>query len=300
MKTTIIIPVYNELNNLEPLVEGVLEYAAQFNPRIIFIDDGSTDGSSEMLDKLHGRFVTVDVIRFRRNRGKSAALAAGFQHADGDVIMTMDADLQDDPKEIPRLYAKLNEGFDMVVGWKQVRYDPWSKTFPSRIYNGMANLLFNLGLHDINCGFKAMRAEVAKNIVVTGDMHRLIPVLAAQQGYKVTEIPVEHHPRRYGQSKYGHERFLRGAADMITLHFLSRHRDAPNHFFGGWGLIASGFGALFFVLALLGTSWSALLVSLVLMMGGGILIGLGLLGELAVRLHAEKNPAQHEADKFFH
>jgi dolichol-phosphate mannosyltransferase len=300
MKTTIVIPVCNELNNLETLAEGVLDYAAQFNPRIIFIDDGSTDGSSEMLDKLHERFVTVDLIRFRRNRGKSAALAAGFAHADGNVIITMDADLQDDPKEIPRLVAKLNEGFDMVVGWKQVRYDPWTKTFPSRIYNGMANLLFGLGLHDINCGFKALRAEVAKGLALNGDMHRLIPVMAAQQGYKVTEAPVEHHPRRHGQSKYGYERFTRGAADIITLYFLSRHREAPNHFFGGWGLTIGGLGVPILLYALPAWSWRCLLVSLVLMMGGGILIGLGLLAELAIRLYTKKNPPQHEAERFFH
>jgi dolichol-phosphate mannosyltransferase len=242
----------------------------------------------------------VDLIRFRRNRGKCAALAAGFAHADGNVIITMDADLQDDPKEIPRLVAKLNEGFDMVVGWKQVRYDPWTKTFPSRIYNGMANLLFGLGLHDINCGFKALRAEVAKGLALNGDMHRLIPVMAAQQGYKVTEAPVEHHPRRHGQSKYGYERFTRGAADIITLYFLSRHREAPNHFFGGWGLTIGGLGVPILLYALPAWSWRCLLVSLVLMMGGGILIGLGLLAELAIRLYTKKNPPQHEAERFFH
>lgn len=300
MKTTIVVPVCNELNNLEPLVEGILEHAAPYNPRILLIDDGSTDGSSNMLDRLHDRFVTVDVIRFRRNQGKSAALAAGFAHADGDTIVTMDADLQDDPKEIPRFIEKLNEGYDLVVGWKQVRHDPWTKTFPSRIYNGVADLLFDLGLHDINCGFKAMRVEVAKNIALFGDMHRLLPVLAAEKGYKVTEIPVEHHPRLYGQSKYGYERFLRGAADLITLYFLSRHRQAPNHFFGGWGLITGGAGALFFVLAILGGSWGALTVSLILMTGGGILIGLGLLGELVIRLYAEKHPPAIDAERFFH
>ena len=300
MKTTIVIPVCNELNNLEPLVEGILEHAAQYNPRILFIDDGSTDGSSQMLDRLHERFLSVDVIRFRRNRGKSAALAAGFAHADGDVVITMDADLQDDPREMPRFFEKLNEGYDLVVGWKQVRHDPWSKTFPSRIYNGVAERLFNLGLHDINCGFKAMRTEVAKNIMLTGDMHRLMPVLAAEKGYKIGEIPVEHHPRRYGQSKYGYERFTRGATDMITLYFLTRHREAPNHFFGGWGLGAGGVGVLVFLYAFLTWSWRSLLVSLVLMLGGGILIGLGLLGELAIRLYAAQNPAQHEAEKYFH
>jgi glycosyltransferase involved in cell wall biosynthesis len=300
MKITIVIPVCNELNNLEPLVEGILEHAAQYNPRILFIDDGSTDGSSTMLDRLHERFVAVDVIRFRRNRGKSAALAAGFAHADGDVIVTMDADLQDDPKEIPRFIEKINEGYDMVVGWKQVRHDPWSKTFPSRIYNGAAERLFNLGLHDINCGFKAVRAEAAKKLLLIGDMHRLMPVLAAEKGCKIAEIPVEHHPRRYGQSKYGCERFLRGAADMITLYFLTRHREAPNHFFGGWGLAAGVLGVLVFLYALPAWSWRSLLVSLVLMLGGGILIGLGLLGELAIRLYAEKNPMQHEMEIFFH
>ena len=237
---------------------------------------------------------------FRRNRGKSAALAEGFAHADGDVIITMDADLQDDPREIPRFFEKLNEGYDMVVGWKQVRYDPWTKTFPSRIYNGIAERLFKLGLHDINCGFKAMRTEVAKSILLIGDMHRLMPVLAAEKGYKIGEIPVEHHPRRYGQSKYGYERFVRGATDMITLYFLTRHRDAPNHFFGGWGLAAGGLGVPIFLYAFLAWSWRSLMASLVLMLGGGILIGLGLLGELATRLYADKNPVEHEAGKFFH
>jgi len=300
MKTTIVIPVFNELDSLEPLVEGILEWAGELGPRILFVDDGSTDGSSGKLDELHGRFLPVDVIRFSRNRGKSAALAAGFEHADGDVIVTMDADLQDDPKEIPRFLAQIRQGLDLCVGWKQVRHDPVSKTFPSRVYNGFADRLFGLGLHDMNCGFKAMRPEVAKNLQLFGDMHRLIPVLAAEQGYKVGEIQVEHHPRRHGESKYGNERFLRGAADLITLYFLTRHRNAPNHFFGGAGILAGALGALFFLYALIAWSGVALIGGLVLCTGGAILVAIGLVAELVLRLHVEKPPPPVEAEKFLH
>lgn len=300
MKITIVVPVCNELDSLEPLVEAILKHTAQYDPRILFIDDGSIDGSSQKLDQLHQRFLDVDVIRFRRNQGKSAALAAGFAHAGGDVIVTMDADLQDDPKEIPRFIEKLDEGFDLVVGWKQVRHDPWHKTFPSLVYNGVADRLFKLGLHDINCGFKAMRTEVAKGLQLTGDMHRLIPVLAAENGHKVGEIWVEHHPRLHGQSKYGYERFERGAVDILTLYFLTRHRNAPNHFLGGWGLLSGALGVLMLVYAILAWSGTAFLAALVLGVGGSILIGLGLLAELALRLCAAKNPAQHEAETYFH
>lgn len=301
MKTTVVIPVFNELDSLEPLVEGVLEWAGEFGPHILFVDDGSTDGSSEKLDELHRRYPQVDVIRFARNQGKSAALAAGFEHADGNVVITMDADLQDDPKEIPRFLAQINnQGLDLAVGWKQVRHDPPSKTFPSRVYNSFADRLFGLGLHDMNCGFKAMRPEVAKSLKLFGDMHRLIPVLAAEKGYKVGEIEVEHHPRRHGKSKYGNERFLRGAADLITLYFLTRHKDAPNHFFGGAGILAGAASAVFFLYALLMRSGTALVGALVLLTGGAILVGLGLVAELVLRLHVEKPSATLETEKFFH
>lgn len=247
MKVAFVIPVFNERGTLEELTEGILQHIHPHEPQILFVDDGSTDGSAEVLANLRERIPAVEVIRFRRNFGKSAALAAGFARIDGDLVFTMDADLQDDPTEIPRFLRKLEEGYDIVVGWKQKRHDPWHKTFPSHIYNRFVARTFGLKLHDVNCGFKLYRAEVVKHLRVYGELHRLLPVLAAGLGYTVTEIPVTHHARRYGVSKYGFERFAKGAVDVLSVWFLARHSYTPGHFFGKWGVAAIAAGVLSFL-----------------------------------------------------
>ena len=228
---SIVIPVYNEKDTLEPLAEAIAEHSGDYTCRIVFVDDGSTDGSGEVLGRLAARNPAVSVRRHRRNLGKSAALATGFECAEGDIILIMDADLQDDPKEIPRFVAKIQEGYDVVCGWKADRKDPLDKTLPSKAYNWGVARLFGLPLHDINCGFKAFRSDVLKEIAVYGELHRLLPVLAAHRGFTITEIPVEHHPRRFGRSKYGMERILRGAADVLSLWFVTRYGESPAHFF---------------------------------------------------------------------
>lgn len=214
---TIILPVYNEATTLAPLVESLLETTRPHGTRIILIDDGSTDGSSGICDDLSHTYKEVDVIHFAENCGKTAALRAGFDAAEGDLVITMDSDLQDDPSEIPRFIDAVADGLDMVCGWKADRQDPLVKRIASRVYNGFTALLFRLPLHDINCGFKAMRLDVAKSLSLDHDYHRLIPVLAAAQGYRVGELKVRHHPRRSGKSKYGIERYWHGLRDVARL-----------------------------------------------------------------------------------
>jgi glycosyltransferase involved in cell wall biosynthesis len=217
MHLCFVIPVYNERDTLEALTAQIVKHAAGHEVRIIFVDDGSTDGSGETLDSLAKKYDTVETIHFPENRGKSAALAEGFRAAEGDVVFTMDSDLQDDPVEIPAFLEKLAEGSDLVCGWKVNRQDPWHKTLPSKVYNGFVAVVFGLKLHDINCGYKAMTLPVAKSLELKHDYHRLIPVLAAKQGYTVSEIPVKHHRREYGHSKYGLARFWHGARDVFRL-----------------------------------------------------------------------------------
>ena len=223
MKITVVIPVFNERETLTPLAEQAGYQLRAFDHRILFIDDGSTDGSWDVLLALHAARDDVDAVRFGRNAGKTAALAAGFARADGDIVITMDADLQDDPKEIPRFIAKIEDGYDVVTGWKVMRHDPWTKRFPSRVYNRVIASMFSLDIHDVNCGYKALRTDVAKRLPLHGGMHRLIPVLAARTGARVTEIAVQHHPRRWGASKYGIERFWQGMRDAFLVFFSKAH-----------------------------------------------------------------------------
>lgn len=290
MNITFVIPVYNERETLAPLAEGIAQHVGDHAYRILFVDDGSTDGSYETICALCEKNPAIDVIRLRGNFGKSAALAAGFARADGDLVFTMDSDLQDEPKEIPRFIEKLNEGFDVVCGWKAVRHDPLHKTIPSRIYNWFVAWLFKVPLHDVNCGFKLLRTGVVKKLQVYGEMHRLIPVLAYNLNYKVTEIPVEHHRRRYGHSKYGFERFSRGAMDVLTMWFLTRYMHAPGHFFGKLGFALQLLGVLLllfgaYLWAQTNPGFGLLLCGsgVVCIVAGGLTIGLGLLAELVLR-----------------
>ena len=243
---SVVIPVYNEVDSLQPLYQGVVSVLNEFgcSYELLFIEDGSTDGSFDTLAELHTQDSHVQVIQFRRNFGKAAALTVGFAEARGAIVITMDADLQDDPQEIPSLLDKLAEGFDLVSGWKYPRQDPLTKTLPSKLFNWATSKLSGVRLHDFNCGFKAYRREVVKEIRFYGDLYRYIPVLAHWRGFRVTEIPVRHHPRRFGRSKFGASRFLRGFFDLITILYLTQYIRRPLHLFGGVGLLSLGTGTM--------------------------------------------------------
>lgn len=245
---SIVVPVYNERDSLAVLHEEIAAALAAFpGPvEILFIDDGSDDGSWAEVVRLQDRDDRISAVRFRRNFGKAAALAAGFSLAKGDRVVTLDADLQDDPREIPRFLAKMDEGYDLVSGWKQVRHDPWHKTIPSRVFNRLVSSLTGVWLHDHNCGFKCYKDEVLDEIQLYGEFHRFTPVLAAAKGFKVGEIVVHHRPRKHGSSKYGVERFLKGFIDLLTIKFLTSYRNRSQHLLGSMGLVCflAGIGGL--------------------------------------------------------
>lgn len=255
MKLSFVIPLYNESESLEMLYDKILEAVSPLGHEyeIIFVDDGSADDSYRVLKQLHAEKGNVKALRFRRNFGKAAALMAGFAEAQGDIVFTMDADLQDDPAEIGKFLAKLEEGFDLVGGWKYPRLDPITKTVPSWLYNATLRFATGINLHDFNCGFKAMRKEVVDELNLYGELHRYIPVLSHGRGYRVTEIKVRHHPRQFGQSKYGLSRFWRGLFDFITVYFLTGYIRRPMHFFGWMGLMT--FSAGFLIDAYLTAVW---------------------------------------------
>lgn len=240
-----LIPLYNEVESLQELHEeitGVIDSLGR-SAELLYIDDGSTDGSFDLLKELHAQRPGVRVFQFRKNYGKSAALAKGFQEARGDFIITMDADLQDDPKEIPALIAKLEEGYDLVSGWKKNRFDPFVKRTTSKMFNRVTCLLTGLKINDINCGLKAYRREVTEAISVYGQLHRFLPVLAQWEGFRITEIVVHHHARKYGVSKFGFSRFTAGFFDLITVLFITRYTRRPLHLFGFAGLLSFLFGS---------------------------------------------------------
>lgn len=239
MNLSIVIPAYNESESLPKLLQQISEIINPLNLlyEIIVIDDGSTDGTDKILRGLKTQYPQLKAYLFRKNHGKSAALSESFKHAKGDIIITMDADLQDDPAEIPNLLKKLDEGYDLVSGWKKKRRDPITKTLPSRLFNLVTSLLSGIRIHDFNCGLKAYRKEVTNAVNIYGELHRFIPVLAHWQGFKVTEIKVQHHPRKYGKSKFGYKRFFHGFLDLITVLFLTRYRTSPLHIFGMLGLL---------------------------------------------------------------
>jgi glycosyltransferase involved in cell wall biosynthesis len=238
---SVVVPVYNERESLQLLYDALTAELLKVGTsyEIIFVDDGSNDGSFDTIAKLHADDSHVHVIRFRRNFGKTPALVAGFQRARGDVIFTMDADLQDDPTEIPRFLEKLDEGYDLVSGWKYPRHDPITKTLPSFIFNRvLVSTTTGVKLHDMNCGFKAYRREIIEDIKLYGELHRFIPVLAQQRGFQVTEVKVHHHERKFGKSKYGFGRFLRGFLDLLMVLFLMSYLKTPLRLFGSLGLLS--------------------------------------------------------------
>jgi len=234
---SVVVPVMNEEQNVRPLFEKLSEQlnALGQSYEVIFVDDGSTDKTFAELKALHEEHPgTVRVIRFRRNFGKTPALVAGFSRCHGETIFTMDGDLQDDPEEIPRFLEKLDEGYDLVSGWKYPRLDPLTKTFPSRVFNGLVSTMTGVHLHDINNGFKAYRREVVEDsqLKLYGEFHRFVPVMAHWRGFRVTEIKVRHHPRKYGVSKYGARRFAHGLIDLMNVLFLTTFLRTPLRFFG--------------------------------------------------------------------
>jgi glycosyltransferase involved in cell wall biosynthesis len=294
---SVVVPVHDEERSIDPLYE---ELRVSLEPlarpwEAVFVDDGSTDGSLAALTRLHAAAPNVKVVRLRRNFGKAAALAAGFRHADGDVVVTIDADLQDDPAEIPRLLAKLDEGYDLVSGWKAERRDPLSRRILSRIFNGVVGRVSGVRLHDLNCGLKAYRAEVVDGMQLYGELHRYIPVLAHYRGYRVTELPVNHRPREHGRSNYGVERYVRGFLDLLTVTFMGRYRHRPLHLFGGLGLLFSLIGSVILVYLTVVKSLGhaigqrpLLLLGVLLVVVGIQLLSLGLISELITSHHEER------------
>lgn len=238
---SIVIPFYNEVESLPHLFEWIQRACKNYTYEVIGIDDGSADNSWAVLDDFHRKFPDqFKGIKFRRNLGKSAALNLGFKKAQGRVVITMDADLQDSPDEIPELYDMIvNQGFDLVSGWKKDRKDPAGKTVPSKLFNATTRAVSGIQLHDFNCGLKAYRSDVVKSINLQGDMHRYIPVIAKRAGFKnIGEKVVEHRAREFGYSKFGAERFLNGFFDLLTVTFVSKFGKRPMHFFGFWGIVA--------------------------------------------------------------
>lgn len=252
---SVIVPVLNEAESLPQLHREIAAACAgrDLGYELIFVDDGSSDASWNVIADLAAADARVSGIRFRKNFGKAAALSAAMRAARGQLILMLDADLQDDPAEIARLLDKLDEGYDVVNGWKQTRRDPWHKVYPSKVFNGMIGTLTGLWLHDHNCGLKLFRAEVASEIRLYGELHRFIPVLAHARGFKVTEIPVNHRERKFGRSKYGVRRFVRGFLDLLTVSFLTGFGQRPQHVLGGVGLCFFGLGTI--GLGYLGLIW---------------------------------------------
>ncbi len=242
---SIVIPVFNEAESLAELHQELDQVAGQhgYELQIIFIDDGSTDESWSVIETLAEQDARVEGIRFRRNFGKAAALSAGFEAARGEFVFTLDADLQDDPKEMPRFLAEMDEGFDVVSGWKKVRHDPWHKVGPSRVFNWLVGRITKVRLHDHNCGYKCYRREIFQEVRIYGELHRFVPVLAAARGWKVGEIVVHHRRRKYGHSKYGVRRIVKGFLDLLTVYFVTGFAQRPQHLLGSVGLVCFSMGA---------------------------------------------------------
>lgn len=290
LQVSVVIPVLDEEESIEPLYDKLTEVLRDTGDsyEIIMVDDGSSDNSFNVMNRLHQKDGEhVRVIQFRRNFGKTAALAAGFKQARGDVVVTMDADLQDDPTEIRVLLDELDKGYDLVGAWRRNRQDPLSKTVPSRIFNGVVSALTGVRMHDLNCGFKAYRREVTRDLKLYGELHRFIPVLAHWQGYRVGEVGVVHHAREYGKSKYGSRRLGRGFLDFLMVLFLTYYLKRPIHFFGTIGvlLFLCGFGIGLYLTWLWlfagGIGWRPLLfVGILFMIVGVQMASIGLLGEM--------------------
>jgi glycosyltransferase involved in cell wall biosynthesis len=312
---SVVIPLLNEeesINELHNWIKRVMD-EHDFSYEIIFVDDGSTDGSWEVIKRLRSQSDHVKAIKFRRNYGKSPALQCAFQKAEGDVIITMDADLQDSPDEIPGLYRMITEeGYDLISGWKKKRYDnKLTKNLPSKLFNATARKVSGIKIHDFNCGLKAYRSSLAKSIEVYNDMHRYIPILAKDAGFtRIGEKVVQHQPRKYGKSKFGARRFVNGYLDLMTLWFLNRFGKKPMHIFGLWGSIMFLLGLIAIILVgaiklydmhhgnpyRLVTESPYFYISLTMMILGTFLFLAGFLGELITRNAPERNDYRIEEE----
>jgi glycosyltransferase involved in cell wall biosynthesis len=300
-EVTVIVPCYNEAETLQELHrEIVMSLEAEGRSyEILFIDDGSTDASWETMSALVSKHAATGAIRLRRNFGKAAALDCGFRRARGALVVTLDADLQDRPAEIPRLLAEIETGFDVVSGWKRERNDPWTRTFPSWLFNRTVAVVSGLKMRDMNSGLKAYRREATETLHLYGEMHRFIPVLLHWQGFSVSEIPVEHRPRRFGQSKYGISRLGKGFFDLLTVLLNTQFHSRPLHYFGLAGAAVGGLG--FLILLYLVVLWfmgvrpignrPLLLLGALMVMVGIQLVSTGLLGELVARGQQMERPA---------
>lgn len=305
---SIVIPVFNEKESLEELYGSIKKIFKKelkgFEAEFVFINDGSTDKTLETLKRFQLKDKAVKVISFRIRLGKATALNEGFKKAKGDIIVTMDGDLQDGPENLPILYEKLSEGYDLVVGWKKKRIDPIGKTLPSRIlFNFFVRKFSKLPLHDFNSGFKIMKREVISEIYLYGELHRFIPVLAAQQGFKVTEVVVTHHPRKYGNSKYTLGERIKGAFDFLTVMFLDSYGERPLHLFGILGLLSIFLGICFgFYLTVLHFQGVSIIrrpllnLAILLIVAGLQLFSTGLIGEMIVNRFkkGERLPIEYE------
>ncbi len=295
-----VIPVFNEEATLRDLHAGIVDAAESMGRgfEIIFVDDGSGDGSPAILRDLCRNHPHTRTILLAVNRGKATALDIGFRHVQGNIIITMDADLQDDPAEIERFVDTLEEGYDLVSGWKTVRRDPWHKTLPSKLFNFAVRLVCGISIHDVNCGFKAYSRRAVSELSLYGELHRFVPVFVANAGGKITEIPIEHQPRRHGQSKYGLRRLPKGLFDLLTVVLTTRYLKRPMHFFGWFGLLSSSVGGA--MLTYLATLWilgerpignrPLLFYGLLFVVVGVQLLSLGLLAELINKFGHQIDP----------
>jgi len=289
MDLSIVIPLYNEEESLAELCDKIQEGVSplKLKHEICFVDDGSTDTSLSVLKNLREKYPEIKILSFRKNYGKSAALSEGFKLASGNIIITMDADLQDDPLEIGNLTRKINEGYDMVSGWKKKRFDPIGKTIPSKFFNYITSLMTGIKIHDFNCGLKAYKSDVIREVPVYGELHRFMPVLAHWRGFRVGEIVVQHHPRKFGITKYGWRRLFHGFFDLLTVLFITKYQQKPLHLFGALGLGSLALGTI--ILAYLSVLWfqgygigsrPLLFLGILLMIVGMQSFSLGLIGDM--------------------
>ncbi len=302
---SVVVPVYNEERSVALLYDELRSALEPLHTswEAIFVDDGSSDGTFGALTRLHNAERNVRVVRLRRNFGKAAALVAGFDQAGGETVVTIDGDLQDDPAEIPRLLAKLDEGFDLVSGWKAHRRDPLSRRVLSRIFNRVTSLFSGVRMHDLNCGLKAYRADVVHGLRLYGELHRFIPVLAHYRGFRIAELPVNHRPREHGRSRYGVERYVRGFLDLLTVSFIGRYRHRPLHLFGGLGLMLGFIGSAVLVyltvLKALGHAIGhrpLLMLGVLLVVIGMQFFSLGLISEMITSHHEERAQERERAE----
>ncbi len=308
-KLSFVIPVFNEAQSLEKLYQEIktsVSAIGNYKLEIIFIDDGSTDNSLQAMKDLRARDYRIEIISFRKNLGKSVALSQGFRKATGDIVVTLDADLQDNPSNLKNLIEKMEKGYDCVVGWKKYRQDPLSKTIPSKIFNMFVGICSNIPIHDFNSGLKIFKKEAIENLKLYGELHRFIPVLIAGAGFLVAEIPVTHRQREYGVSKYGWQRFLKGFFDFITVMFLSNFGQKPLHLFGVLGMFGIILGLIFggylSILHFQGHSIGTrplLTLSVLLIISGLQIISTGLIAEMVVSKgrNEEKISIEYETKK---